>query len=103
MQDLSSAPNGWVLLGDPNEAGVYNALNLKSFGRDLFDAVSKPIELCFTLRWWSTAHVVHVVQCYAADLSFDGSFVARPNRNSNASVSSISDIPRTRLTKKDAL
>jgi hypothetical protein len=45
-----------------------------------FDGVPKPNELRFTLRGWSTAHAVHVVQCYAADLAFDDSFVARPHR-----------------------
>jgi hypothetical protein len=80
MYDLSCAPNGEVLLEDPNNAGVYSALNLKSFGRDLFDGVPKPNELRFTLRGWSTADAVHVVQCYTADLAFDDSFVARPHR-----------------------
>jgi hypothetical protein len=68
-----------VLLEDPNDAGVYNALDLKSFGRDLLDGVPKPIELRFTLRGWRTAHAVHVVQYYAADLAFDDSFVAHPH------------------------
>jgi hypothetical protein len=71
LHDLSCAPNGKVLLEDPNDAGVYSALNLKSFGRDLFDGVPKPKELRFTLRGWGAAHAVHVVQCYTADLAFD--------------------------------